>query len=144
MDGWWAFMVARSEGQWFLLCAAWVVCAVQLRTYTNTKTHQHLLGTIPLGLYLVTRASLSKAIAHSGISAVGQRRYFLMRLPMVTALSTRRGHRIVLRGSCHSSRSTSRTGVLVGKQARVPARLILQRVPEEVAQQRRQRLRESA
>ena len=35
-------------------------------------------------------------------------------------------------------------GVLVGKQARVPARLILQRVPEEVAQQRRQRLREEA
>lgn len=35
-------------------------------------------------------------------------------------------------------------GVLVGCKARVPARLILQRVPEEVAEQRRQRLRAEA
>jgi len=75
----------------------------------------------------------------------GHRRYYLMRLPMGTALSTRRGHRIVLRGILPQQQAaTVELGVLVGKQARVPARLILQRVPEEVAQQRRQRLREEA
>jgi hypothetical protein len=75
----------------------------------------------------------------------GQRRYYLMRLPMGTARSTRRGHRIVLRGILPQQQAAPvELGVLMGQQARVPARLILQRVPEEVAQQRRQRLREEA
>jgi hypothetical protein len=75
----------------------------------------------------------------------GQRRYYLMRLPMGTALYTRSGHRIVLRGLLPQQEGASlEVGVLVGSQARVPARLILQRVPEQVAQQRRQRLREEA
>ncbi len=75
----------------------------------------------------------------------GQRRYYLMRLPVGTALYTRHGHRLVLCGIVpQQPGATLELGVLVGKQARVPARLIMQRVPEEVAEQRRQRLREEA
>ena len=74
-----------------------------------------------------------------------QRRYYLLRLPMGTALYTRRGHRIVLSGILPQQEgATLELGVLLGSQARVPTRLILQRVPEEVAEQRRQRLREEA
>lgn len=75
----------------------------------------------------------------------GHRRYYLMRLPMGTALSTRGGHRIVLAGILPQQEGeTLELGVLLGSQARVPTRLIIQRVPEEVAEQRRQRLREEA
>jgi hypothetical protein len=75
----------------------------------------------------------------------GHRRYYLMRLPMGTALYTRGGHRTVLSGILPQQEGeTVELGVLVGSQARVPTRLILQRVPEEVAEQRRQRLREEA
>jgi hypothetical protein len=75
----------------------------------------------------------------------GQRRYYLMRLPMGTGLYTRHGHRVVLRGVLPQQPGANmEVGVLLGSQARVPTRLILQRVPEEVAEQRRQRLREEA
>jgi hypothetical protein len=75
----------------------------------------------------------------------GQRHYYLMRLPVGTGLYTRRGHRLVLAGIVPQEQgATLELGVLVGKQARVPARLIMQRVPEEVAAQRRERLREEA
>jgi hypothetical protein len=75
----------------------------------------------------------------------GHRRYYLMRLPMGTALSTRRGHRMVVRGILPQQQGAPvELGVLLGKQARAPARLILQRVPEEGAEQRRQRVREEA
>jgi len=71
----------------------------------------------------------------------GQRRYYLLRLPVGTALYTRQGHRLVLSGIVPQEQGATRElGVLVGQQARVPARLIMQRVPEEVAEQRRQRL----
>jgi hypothetical protein len=75
----------------------------------------------------------------------GQRRYYLMRLPVGTALSTRGGHRLLLPGILpHQEGAALELGVLVGQKAQVPARLIMQRVPEEVAQQRRERLRAEA
>ncbi len=75
----------------------------------------------------------------------GQRRYYLMRLPIGTALYTRSGHRLLLPGLLPQQEGAAvELGVLVGQKARVPARLILQRVPEEVAEQRRQRLRAEA
>jgi len=75
----------------------------------------------------------------------GERRYYLMRLPVGTGLYTRSGHRLLLPGVLPQQEGASvELGVLVGCKARVPARLILQRVPEEVAQQRRQRLRAEA
>src|SRR5947199_9025073 len=64
-----------------------------------------------------------------------------MRLPVGTGLYTRKGHRLLLAGILPQQEgATVELGVLVGQKARVPTRLILQRVPEEVAEQRRQRL----
>jgi DDE family transposase len=75
----------------------------------------------------------------------GQKRYDLLRLPVGTRLYTRRGHQLELRGIVPQQQGAAvELGVLVGKQARVPARLILQRVPQEVAEQRRKRIREEA
>jgi hypothetical protein len=55
----------------------------------------------------------------------GQRRYYLMRLPMGTALYTRGGHRIVLAGIMPQQEGdTLELGVLLSRQARVPTRLM--------------------
>ncbi len=75
----------------------------------------------------------------------GQRRYYLMRLPVGTGLYTRRGHRLLLPGVLPQQEgAVLELGVLVGRQARVPTRLIIQRVPQEVAEQRRARLQQEA
>src|SRR6266567_1848680 len=75
----------------------------------------------------------------------GHRRYYLMRLPVGTGLYTRSGHRLLLPGVVPQREGAAvELGVLVGCKARVPARLIVQRVPEEVAEQRRQRWRAEA
>jgi Transposase DDE domain len=73
------------------------------------------------------------------------KRFFVMRLQWGTQLTTRRGHRIDLRGILPQREGQAvDLGVLLGKQARLPVRLILVRVSEEVAEQRRKRLREAA
>ena len=75
----------------------------------------------------------------------GRKRYYLLRLPVGTRLYTRAGHQLELRGIVPQQEGAAvELGVLVGKQARVPTRLILQRVPKEVAEQRRKRIREEA
>lgn len=77
-------------------------------------------------------------------SAAGKR-YYLMRLGVGTALYTRTGHRLELRGLLPAQPGATRElGVLLGQQARLPVRLVVQRVPEEVAEQRRERIREEA
>lgn len=71
----------------------------------------------------------------------GQRRYYLLRLPLGTALYTRRGHRLRLPGVLPQHETQpGELGVLLGQRARVPVRLIMQKLPEEVAKQRRERL----
>ncbi len=68
-----------------------------------------------------------------------------MRLQHGTGLSTRSGHQIELRGILPQQEGEAKeVGVLVGKQAKLPVRLIMVRVSEEVAQQRRKRIREAA
>ena len=75
----------------------------------------------------------------------GRKRYYLLRLPVGTRLYTRAGHQLELRGIVPQQEGAAvELGVLVGKQARVPTRLLLQRVPKEVAEQRRKRIREEA
>lgn len=98
------------------------------------------------GLYLGDQAFFEQGrLRQWHQRTAGQRRYYLMRLPVGTALYTRSGHRLVLPGILPQQEgATVELGVLVGQRARVPARLILQRVPEEVAEQRRQRLRAEA
>src|SRR5581483_6411654 len=77
--------------------------------------------------------------------APGQKRMALMRLKQGTVLLTRSGHRHVLHGLLPQQvGQVVEMGVLLGVQTRLPVRLILVRVPEEVVQQRRERLQAEA
>jgi hypothetical protein len=73
------------------------------------------------------------------------KRYFVSRYLPQTTLWTRRGHRIELRGILPQRVGERREiGVLLGASARLPVRLIIERVPQEVGEQRREHLRETA
>ncbi len=62
-----------------------------------------------------------------------------------TNLSLRNGHLLALRGVLPRKVGEAREmGVLVGKTARVPMRLILVRVPKKVGNQRREQIKEDA
>lgn len=75
----------------------------------------------------------------------GGKRFFVMRLQHGTGLYTRHGHRLDLRGLLPQQPGEAKEmGVLLGRDARVPVRLLMVRVPPEVAEQRRQRVREAA
>jgi hypothetical protein len=68
-----------------------------------------------------------------------------MRLHGGTRLTTRGGHQIELRAIVPRREGEAvELGVLLGKQACLPVRLLLVRVWEVVAEQRRKRLRETA
>ncbi len=59
----------------------------------------------------------------------GGKRFFVMRLQYGTGLYTRSGHQLELRGLLPQQEGEARElGVLLGKQARLPVRLILVRV----------------
>jgi hypothetical protein len=84
-------------------------------------------------------------LKHSTTQARGEKRRFLMRLKQQTQLFWRTGKRVELRGILPQQvGQTAAHGVQVGAQARLRARLILVRVPQEVAAQRRERLQEEA
>lgn len=71
--------------------------------------------------------------------------YVITRLLHRTHLYLRNGHRLELRGILPQKVGEAREmGVLVGKTARVPMRLILVRVPKKVGNQRRKQLTEDA
>lgn len=73
------------------------------------------------------------------------KRYVVTRLQPGTTLWSRGGHQINLRLLLPQRVGEAKEqGVLVGKTARLPMRLILVRVPKEVAEQRRKQLREAA
>ena len=75
----------------------------------------------------------------------GGKRFFVMRLQYGTGLYTRSGHQLEVRGILPQEEGEAKEmGVLVGKQAQLPVRLIMVRVSEEVAKQRRKRIREAA
>lgn len=75
----------------------------------------------------------------------GGKRFFVMRLLYGTQLCTRGGHQITLRAILPRGFGQAvELGVQLGRHARLPVRLILVRVSEEVAEQRRARLREAA
>ena len=76
----------------------------------------------------------------------GQRkRFFVSRYQSKTALLTRRGHRIDLRGVLPQQEGQRlEFGALLGAVGRLPVRVIIERVPKEVAQERRAHIREIA
>jgi hypothetical protein len=98
------------------------------------------------GLYLADLAFFSlQRLQQLAQPKEGGRRWFVMRLNQHTALYTRSGHRIELLGVLPQQVGELRElGVLLGKEARLPVRLLMLRVPEEVAEQRRERMRAEA
>jgi hypothetical protein len=74
-----------------------------------------------------------------------KRRYFITRWQPGTALLTRSGHRINLAGILPRQVGERRQmGALLGVRERLPVRVLIERVPPEVAAARQQRLREAA
>lgn len=105
-------------------------------------------GTLPVGcLYLADLGYFSLL----WLQRVGQRqgrqqkRMALMRLKQGTALLTRTKHRLILQGLLPQQvGQVVEMGVLLGVQAQLPVRLVMVRVPDEVVQQRRERLQAEA
>lgn len=98
------------------------------------------------GLYLADLGFFSQQrLCRLARPAEGGKRFFVMRLQYGTGLYTRRGHQIELRGILPQQEGEAKEiGVLLGKQAQLPVRLIMIRVSEEVAKQRREHIREVA
>jgi hypothetical protein len=105
-------------------------------------------GTLPAGcLYLADLGYFSLLWLQQMGQRQGhsQKRMALMRLKQGTALLTRSRHRLNLHGLLPQQvGQVVEIGVLLGVQARLPVRLILVRVPEEVVDQRRERLQAEA
>jgi len=71
-----------------------------------------------------------------------EKRYFVTRFQAKTNLYNRRGHRIDLAGILPQQVGQVReVGVVLGKKNGLPVRLILVKVPEEVAEERQERIR---
>src|SRR6266571_412900 len=98
------------------------------------------------GLYLADLGFFSVGrLARLAKPEEGGKRFFVMRLQYGTGLYTRSGHQIELRGILPQQEGEAKElGVLVGKQTKLPVRLIMVRVSEEVAKQRREHIREVA
>jgi Transposase DDE domain len=77
--------------------------------------------------------------------SANQRRYFLTRWPPRLIVQTRSKHRIDLRAMAPKQVGERlEMGVVLPTAANLPVRLIMERVPEEVAEQRRERVRREA
>ncbi len=100
----------------------------------------------PGGVYLADLGFFSLEHLAGLMQRQGRRKsYVITRFLSRTALYLRNGHRVELAGILPKRVGEARDiGVLVGKTARLPMRLILVRVPKEVGDQRRQQLIEDA
>ena len=108
-------------------------------------------GELPAGsLYLADLGFFSKKTIELIINGLRKelgregRRYVVTRLKAKTALYTRSGHRLDLRGVLPTQVGQVRElGVLLYKD-RLPMRMIMVKVPEDVARERQERIRRSA
>ena len=95
-----------------------------------------------LGFYGVQR--LSRVVKREP-GQRGVKRDVVSRYQSKTVLQTRRGHRIQLRGILPQQvGEVVEMGALLGQAGRLPVRVIMLRVPKEVADERRARIREAA
>jgi Transposase DDE domain len=109
----------------------------------SDKRSPLLLSDVPVGglsvcdLGFADGARFRELHGHSAT----QRRYFLSRWPMGWVLQTRSRHRLDLRALApRKVGERLEMGVLLPTAANLAVRLIMERVPEEVAEQRRERL----
>src|SRR5438067_12053861 len=95
-----------------------------------------------LGFCGVQRLS---GIAHADPGHQRVKRYFVSRYQAKTALETRSGHRIQLRGILPQQEGqVVEVGALLGRAGRLPVRLSMLKVPKEGADERRARIRGAA
>ena len=95
-----------------------------------------------LGFFGVERL---RTVAHGKLEQPRGKRFFVSRMQVKTGLLTRQGHRIVLAGVLPQQVGhVVECGALLGLAGRLPVRVIMQRVPKEVAEERRERIRETA
>src|SRR5436305_13819152 len=95
-----------------------------------------------LGFFGVQRLS---TIAHGEPGQPKAKRSFVSRYQAKTVWQTRGGHRIKLRGVLPQQvGQVVEVGALLGQAGRLPVRVIMLRVPKEVADERRARIREAA
>jgi hypothetical protein len=74
-----------------------------------------------------------------------EKRYFVTRLQSKTNVYTRHGHRIQLNGILPQQVGQVReVGVVLGQKNGLPVRLIMVKVPEEVAEERKERIHRTA
>jgi len=96
-----------------------------------------------LGFFGVQR--LTQVVGRAAGRRGRRKRYFVSRYQTKTVLLTRSGHRIKLRGVLPQQvGQVVEFGALLGQVGRLPVRVIVQRVPKEVADERRERIRETA
>ncbi len=117
--------------------------------FTAGRTSDHhspfsLSDLPPEALYLADLGFFSLTRLATMAHGQGGKRFFVTRWQPPTNLYTRSGHRIELRGLLPQVVGQVRDlGVIVGRRNPVAVRLILVRVPEEVAKERQERLRQS-
>jgi len=97
-----------------------------------------------LGFFGIKRLC-SIARFHDKESGRKGKRYFLSRLQANTNVYNRRGHRIELKGILPQEVGQVKdVGVVIGQKDGVSVRLIMLKVPEDVAEDRQKRIRENA
>ena len=95
-----------------------------------------------LGFFGVERLS---NIVHGEPGQEGVKRSFVSRYQAKTVLQTRSGHRMELAGILPQQEGqVVEVGALLGQAGRLPVRVIMLRVPKDVGDQRRERIREAA
>ena len=95
-----------------------------------------------LGFFGVQRLGM---IAQGAAHQRGVKRYFVSRYQAKVVLQTRAGHRLQLPGILPQQEGqVVEVGALLGQAGRLPVRVIMLRVPTEVADERRARIREVA
>jgi hypothetical protein len=123
------------------------VCGPEL---TDGRTNDH---NSPFGVEALPAGSLYLAdlgfFASERLSQIArgskQKRYFVTRRPSHTNLSNRRGHRMELKGILPQQiGQVCEMGVVLGKKNGLPVRLIMVKVPDDVAKERQERIRQTA
>jgi DDE family transposase len=132
--------------QWDLLSGALRGPELTQGRHADCKSPFELLD-LPAGaLYLADLGFFSLARLLCFCRRPGEaKRFVVTRYKVGTRMYTRSGHQVVLEGILPQQVGEVREmGVVLGKDRRMAVRLIMQRVDEEVAEQRRQRIREEA
>lgn len=139
------------------LCTRWELKRGQVQgpllmpARRNDKRSPLSLQSLPAGsLYVAdlgyfSLKRLAQLCGRGGHLRRRAKRYFLSRYQRPTCLLSRQGQELDLRTLLPKQVGERKEGLaLVGKQQRLPVRLLLERVPKEVGEQRREQVRQRA